>query len=80
MAMKVDFHDARARMDEVIDAVQHGRQVILELFGEPIGSMRLLEDGVTIPRDAVESIVRHCLDMMEERLRSSTRLPDWLGN
>ena len=79
--MTIEFHEARARVDELIDAVHQGREVIVTLLGEPFGTMRLYGAEDLVPSRAwVEGVVRRSLDRLEMRILDPRPLPLWLVN
>lgn len=80
--MTVEFHEARARVEELIDAVHQGREVVVTILGEPLGRMRLYgPPGEEPPSRAwVEGLVRGGLDTLERRIRHPAHLPVWLFN
>lgn len=67
--MTVEYHEARARLEELIDAVQQGREVVVTVLGEPFGTMCLHgPPGAAPPRAWIESVVREGLDTLERRI------------
>lgn len=71
LMMTVEYHEARERMHEVVDAVQQGRKVVVMHFGAPLATLCLYgPPGEEAPRGWVESVVREGFDMMAARMRN----------
>lgn len=64
LVMTVEYHEARERMQEVVDAVQQGREVMVTHFGMPFGMICLHGPPGRPPRAWVESVVREGLAEM----------------
>lgn len=73
----VEVHDAQQRMQELIDAVLAGQDVVFTYFGEPVGAVGLERFVQGKPpawvRDAVTEIIENAL----KQLRGHLDPPPW---
>lgn len=64
LVMTVEFHEVRVRMQDVVDAVQQGREVVVTHFGKPFGMFFMHGPPGKPPRAWVESAVRKGFEEM----------------
>ncbi len=80
LIMTVEFCEARARMHDVVDAVQQGREVVVTHFREPLAMLRLHGPEGLAPRAWLESVVKEGFDVLAEKVRRERILTSLFGN
>jgi antitoxin (DNA-binding transcriptional repressor) of toxin-antitoxin stability system len=76
----VEVHEAEQRMEELIDTVLHGQEVVITHFGEPVavlGVHRLVQED---PPAWVRAAMAKVIDEALEHLRGQLVPPSWRLN
>jgi antitoxin (DNA-binding transcriptional repressor) of toxin-antitoxin stability system len=76
----VEFQEAEANKDTLIDAVMRGGEVVLTHLGEPVASVHLYHAAPEAPRARLRATVVDVLDKTLEHLRGHLDPPTWLLN
>jgi antitoxin (DNA-binding transcriptional repressor) of toxin-antitoxin stability system len=78
--MMVELSEARERMQDVVDAVMQGREIVVTHLGEPLAMLVLHGTPGGAPRAWLEGVVREGFDTVAQRLCDPERLPSWILN
>jgi antitoxin (DNA-binding transcriptional repressor) of toxin-antitoxin stability system len=76
----VEVHQARQRMQELIDTILSGQEVVFTHFGEPVGVVGLRRFGQEEPPPWIRSTMAKVIEDALGRLRGHLDLPPWRLN
>lgn len=65
----IEVHEVGDRLNELLDAVLQGREVVVTHFGEVVARCRLHDPGQVAPRSWLETVMREGFDELRDHLR-----------
>lgn len=76
----VEVHEAEQRMEELIDTVMGGQEVVITYFGEPVAFLGLRRFVQEEPPPWIRAAMTEVIEKALEQLRGHLDPPQWLLN